>query len=259
MKKFCAVFALFHNEKHHLPIWLNYYGENFGYENLYVLDHDSNDGSTDNLQDLGVNHIRLHHTRINDDNGFMTRILQAKQEELLQSYEYIINPDADEFLLPNPEIYMSLKYYVEKLKEKNQKVGVATGYEVLHDRHKEPAIIWDKPLLSQRKQWIPVDTYNKPIILGEIRLWSHGKHHLLDSTPANDKNLILCHTNRLDYNLLKEKRNGSIWMTSHRLHQNKKNVEKEFDKLFDNPCWNTLSGAGPAEPEIIPGNYKNFI
>lgn len=257
MKKFCAVFVLSHNEKYHLPIWLKYYGENFGYENLYVLDHDTKDGSTDCLETIDVNHIKVHHDKLNDDNNFMTRTLQDMQVKLLNEYEYIINPDADEFLLPDPEIYLNLKDYVDKMKKQNKKIGRATGFEVLHDRHNEPQIDWDKPLLKQRKDWISVDTYNKPIILGEVRSWSHGKHELFGQMPSNDKNLILCHTNRIDYNFLKNKGNGSIWMISRRRNQN--NPGPEFDHLFDNPNWNIFAGAKHSDPQIIPEKWKNFI
>ena len=32
-----------------LPLWVNYYGGQFGAENLYVVDDNSEDGSTDDL------------------------------------------------------------------------------------------------------------------------------------------------------------------------------------------------------------------
>lgn len=267
MKKFCAVFALFHNEKHHLPIWLEYYGKNFGYENLYVIDHDTRDGSTDCLEELGVNLIYRSHNLINDNNHFMTKTLQSMQDELLKSYQYIINPDADEFLLPDPEKYKNLYHYVEEMRDSEKKVGRATGYEVLHDRHNEPAIDWNAPLLKQRKQWIHVDTYDKPIILGEVRPWSHGKHHLLDTprTPGPDPDLILCHIHRLDYKTIWKKGNGSLWITA---RQNMRAnagtfipdiVAKKFNKLFDNPNWNTHAGAKPSTPEIIPEKWKTLL
>ena len=42
----CVVFTIVHNEDVMLPIWLRYYAKNVGAEHLWVLDHNTNDGST---------------------------------------------------------------------------------------------------------------------------------------------------------------------------------------------------------------------
>ena len=42
-----AVVTMVHNESVFLPIWLRYYSRFFAPEDIYVLDNDSTDGSTD--------------------------------------------------------------------------------------------------------------------------------------------------------------------------------------------------------------------
>ena len=46
-KKKCAVFTIVKNENYFLPIWLKHYKRYFDNSDIYVLDHQSNDGSTD--------------------------------------------------------------------------------------------------------------------------------------------------------------------------------------------------------------------
>src|SRR5436190_17272313 len=42
-----AALTMVQNEAVFLPIWLRYYSRFFGPDDLYVLDHDTSDGSTD--------------------------------------------------------------------------------------------------------------------------------------------------------------------------------------------------------------------
>ena len=56
MKKECAVFTIVKNENYFLPIWLKHFKKFFKSEDIYVLDHQSTDGST---EDLDVNVIPI--------------------------------------------------------------------------------------------------------------------------------------------------------------------------------------------------------
>ena len=47
LRKRRAVVTIVHNEPVFLPIWLGYYSRFFAAEDIYVLDNESTDGSTD--------------------------------------------------------------------------------------------------------------------------------------------------------------------------------------------------------------------
>ena len=49
MKKKSAVFTIVKNENYFLPIWIKHYKKYFNESDMYVLDHQSNDASTNNL------------------------------------------------------------------------------------------------------------------------------------------------------------------------------------------------------------------
>ena len=64
LKMKIAALTYVYNENVNLPIWRRYYGTNFGEENLFVVDRESDDGST---VDLGAaNRIRVPRVAFDD-------------------------------------------------------------------------------------------------------------------------------------------------------------------------------------------------
>src|ERR1700730_13677411 len=47
-----AALTFVFNESVNLPLWIKYYGSNFGEKNLFVVDRESTDGSTNNLGEV---------------------------------------------------------------------------------------------------------------------------------------------------------------------------------------------------------------
>ncbi len=68
-----AVFTQVKNEKVFLPIWINHYSQYFNTEDLYVLDHQSKDGSADNLS---VNRI-ITKNPYTEDNKWRVGVVEA--------------------------------------------------------------------------------------------------------------------------------------------------------------------------------------
>lgn len=69
----CAVLTITHNEKVMLPLWIRYYGRHVeSMKDLYILDHNTNDGSTDNVPE-GVVLLKLHGDQAGFPLAFMNR------------------------------------------------------------------------------------------------------------------------------------------------------------------------------------------
>jgi hypothetical protein len=49
MKKKCAVYTIVKNENYFLPKWIKHFTKYFDNSDIYILDHQSSDGSTSNL------------------------------------------------------------------------------------------------------------------------------------------------------------------------------------------------------------------
>ena len=176
-KKLVCVTLLTHNEKEFLPLWLKYYHNSFPWEDIYVHDHCSNDGSiiysdndlseqtylpygtfrTKNLF-CNIATVQKHNLKCNVfkvwkdvekgeqfwDINWMQETYRAIIVKLLKKYEYVISVDIDDFLFSNPEKYKNLRHYVEVLKENGIANSRATGYELVHLPDKEPDLDWNK-------------------------------------------------------------------------------------------------------------------
>jgi reversibly glycosylated polypeptide / UDP-arabinopyranose mutase len=69
----CAVLTITHNEKIMLPLWIRYYSRHVeSKKDLYILDHNTNDGSTDNVPE-GVVLLKLHGDQAGFPLAFMNR------------------------------------------------------------------------------------------------------------------------------------------------------------------------------------------
>jgi hypothetical protein len=59
-----AIITMVYNESFNLPIWIKHYRRTAPNANLFVVDHSSDDGSTDNLS--GVNKIALPRDKLDE-------------------------------------------------------------------------------------------------------------------------------------------------------------------------------------------------
>ena len=94
MRKKCAVFTIVKNENYFLPIWLKHFTKYFDSSDIYILDHQSDDGSTHNLN---VNVVKI----INEytfDHQWLVDQVQDMQTKLLNNYECVLFCEVDEII-----------------------------------------------------------------------------------------------------------------------------------------------------------------
>jgi len=188
-----AAITFVYNETVNLPIWLRYYGRNFGSENLYVIDRESNDGSTSNL---GLStRIRLPHDAF--DEYKKTNFVSYLHHALLQNYDAVIYTDCDEILVPNLGLYSDLRDYIEK---NDFDYVTAVGMNVLHMIDREDPLRLDQPILQQRKFAKFWSVLCKTLISRVPIVWRPGFHGL-NRRPKVDTNLFLFHTKAMDYSI----------------------------------------------------------
>lgn len=83
-----AVFTIVQNEPVFLPLWLRYYGRYFEPCDIYVLDHDSIDRSTEGV-DARYNLLGVHRDE-SFDHEWLKNTVAAFQTFLLHSYENVL-------------------------------------------------------------------------------------------------------------------------------------------------------------------------
>ena len=190
-----AAFTIVQNEPVFLPFWLDYYGRYFDAADLYVLDHDSTDGSTDGLG-TRCNVVRVHRD-LSFDHAWLNGTVTAFHAFLLHSYEHVLFAEADEFVVADPALFRGLDDYIDRSLDR---VVRCTGYEVVHYPDEEPALHFDQPVLAQRRYWHPSRLYCKSLLTAVPVSWSVGFHESHDFPNLRpDPNLFLIHLHRVDY------------------------------------------------------------
>ena len=102
------------NDDFYLRRWVEYYGKELGKENLYVW-FDGTDQVIPSFCE-GIHTEKKEKVKGNVVESDKGRIdfLNAAARELLQDYDLVIGTDADEFLIVDPLLGLSLKEYLDK-------------------------------------------------------------------------------------------------------------------------------------------------
>lgn len=196
-KRPLAVVTMCFNEKIFLPLWHRYYSEQVGSENLYILDHGSNDGAADQFSS-NSSVIRL--PRSDHDDGMRVRVVGKFTASLLESYERVLYVDTDEFIIPDPIWYSGLLDFCAK---RAPTVVTMFGLDVVHDMDNEAPADLNAPILQQRKWCVPNAFLCKPSIINREVMWWTGFHGY-DGGNHFD-NIFLVHLANMDKDLLIEK------------------------------------------------------
>jgi Glycosyl transferase family 2 len=195
-----AVVTMVHNEPQFLPIWLAYYSRFFAPDDIYVLDNDTTDGSTqrDGFVRIPVSHDRVDHT-------WMVRTIEDLQHELLERNDVVLVTDVDEIVTPTPELG-TLGEYIDRFED--DYVNCA-GYEILHLIDREGPYDPERPILDQRGYWFANDAYDKAALASLPMRWEPGFHkregeEFLEGTHW-DPDLRLIHLHRMDFDICRER------------------------------------------------------
>jgi hypothetical protein len=178
-----------YNEPDYTPMWARHYSRHVGPRNCYVVDHGSDDGSTDVLGEVNV--IRI--PRSPKDNEKRTRGISTLCGELLKSYDAVLHTDCDEFLVPDPRNYATLAKYAEAMPAD---VVTAIGLEIWQVPDQEPPIDLSRPITEQRRWTRFSSALCKPVLIRRPVEWSPGFHS--SDAPTVFDTLYLFHLRYYD-------------------------------------------------------------
>jgi hypothetical protein len=247
-----ALLTIVRNEAVFLPLFLRYYSQFFAADDIYVLDHGSTDGST---EVGGFNREMVSHAYV--DHSWMRDTVQARQHELLKSYEVVLFCDVDEIIAPNPKKYDGLGDYIDRM---TADYVNCRGVELIHQKDTEPPIDLDRPILDQRSWWFRNFQYSKPLLSRVPLEWVAGFHYRTDETSNQDVQLNLIHLHRMDYTLCWERhhfRNRLDWNDKDVYvgsgYQNRIVEDTAFEHWFYN---DSANGDVPLVPRKIPKHWR---
>lgn len=188
-----AALTFVFNESVNLPIWINYYGQNFGKKNLFVVDRESDDGSTADLGD--VNKIVVPRDAFDDTKK--AEFMSSMQNALLNYYDVVVCGDCDELVVPDLSRYANLSDYVNKM---DFDYVTCIGLNVRHVIHQEPPLDLALPILAQRRYATFFSPTCKTLLSRVPIRWQAGLH-CLDRRPRFDRQLYMLHTKAMDYSI----------------------------------------------------------
>lgn len=188
-----AAVTMAYNEPEYLPIWARHYARQVGARRCYVIDHGSDDGSTENLGEINVARI----PRSPQDNGRRARFLSRFCASLLDWYDWVVHTDVDEIVLADPRFFRSLEDYCANPPAAD--VVTAVGFNLHHLPQSEPPLDLSRPITEQRR-WVRFGAAMcKPVLIRRAVDWAPG-FHCADAPVVFDQ-LFLFHLRWFDNNL----------------------------------------------------------
>lgn len=212
LSKKIAAITMARNDEFFLSRWIKYYGDNIGYENLYIyLD------GTDQVipQNATATHItKLPHTDMSRAAGDKYRIGKMSElaNELLKTYDIVIGCDCDEFLIVDPKLGIGLAEYLSNKKINTTVSGL--GLDVGQHLKYEKTLDTSKTFLSQREYALLSTRYTKPVVINRPVSWGSGFHSIRGHNFHIDPNLYLLHFGAVDMDMLvaKAESRGPDWV-----------------------------------------------
>jgi len=252
MKSDFAIFTIVQNEKYFLPKLIKYYTQYIDPLDFYVLDHDSNDGSTD---DLDVNVVKVSYEKSFDHEWLVGTVVDF-QEKLLKKYKHVIFIEADDFLYTLKGDFLS--QMANNLKHHDYVVN--TGYNIVHDflnTEKDSNLTYDEFMCSSkhRKYWSRKPNHDKGLIAKRKLKYSHGFHNVIstDAIGVRDSDLFLAHLHTVDWDI-------NLKRNSHRLKNRvlkKEDLGGSHNKSIDFDLQKNHFMLFLKNKTLIPEEHKN--
>lgn len=186
-----------------LSKWVEYYGRELGYENLYVFF----DGEDQDIPSFcnGVNARKIPKmkgTVVVTDRKRSRFMAKCAKELLADGADMVIATDADEFLVIDPNLGIGLKKFLSSLPDRPCHSGL--GVDVMQHIPDEKPVDFNLPLLSQRSRGWLYSRYTKPSVITGPYVWGGGFHRVKGKNFHIEKGLYLFHFGGIDQEILKE-------------------------------------------------------
>jgi len=183
-----SIFTIVKNERFFIEKWHEYYSKHFESKDIYVLDHDTTDGS---LDDLKCNIIRISNVTT-FDHVWLREQVQNLQRELLKLYDIVVFAEVDEFIIP---INDTLTDYLKDFYVSEDDYVTCTGVELLHSN----AFYESGKILDVKRQMRFNPRFMNKTLITKVPLNYAKGFHEHDKPNKVDSGLILLHLHYFDY------------------------------------------------------------
>lgn len=189
-----AAVTMVRDDAFFLRAWLRHYGEMFGRENCYVVNH----GRGQEVADLaaGCNIIGIPGDPHKNFDVKRWSLLNNLFGGLRRYYRHVIVGDVDELVVVDPEAGLNLREWLEKADD--GKVYTPVGLEVIHRIDLEEDSASDQ-ILGPRRHVRLAPHYSKPCIVSTPAKLSRGGHFAQYGKLHAPDELYLMHLKFCDF------------------------------------------------------------
>ena len=194
MQSVAAALTMVRDDAFFLKAWLRHYGEVFGRENCYIVNH----GRGEAVAELaaGCNIIGIPGDPHPNFDMKRWRLLNGLVEGLRAYYKYVVVGDVDELVVLDPEEGSDLKGWIAE--QPGKRVLTPLGLEVIHRVDQEPDPITDR-ILGPRMHVRPAPHYSKPCLVSYGTKIARGGHFTQYDKLHTPDALYLLHLKFCDF------------------------------------------------------------
>ncbi|ASM72047.1 glycosyltransferase family 2 protein [Pseudosulfitobacter pseudonitzschiae] len=189
-----AVVTMVRDDAFFLKAWLRHYGEMFGRQNCYVVNH----GYGEEVAELakGCNIIGIPGDPHKNFDVKRWSLLNNLFGGLRRYYKHVIVGDVDELVVVDPDAGVNLLQWLEKAE--TDRIYTPVGLEVIHriDLEDEPA---EAQILGPRRHVRIAPHYSKPCIVSTPAKLSRGGHFAQYPKLHTPDDLYLMHLKFCDF------------------------------------------------------------
>ena len=189
-----AALTMVRDDAFFLKAWLRHYGEMFGRENCYVVNH----GRGEEVADLasGCNVIGIPGDPHKNFDMKRWRMLNNFVMALRCYYNHVVVGDVDELVVVDPDHGMDLLGFLETVPA--NRVLTPLGLEVVHRIDEEEEAVTG-PILGPRRHVRLAPHYSKPCIISTGTKISRGGHFTQYGKLHSPDHLYLMHLKFCDF------------------------------------------------------------
>ena len=203
MKRIAAV-TMARNDDFYLRKWVEYYGGQLGKENLYIFLDGLDQVVGDFCEGTHAKAVEKIGTQLVAAEKGRLKFLSEKAAALLSDgYDLVIGVDADEFVIVDPRLGLSLAEYLSSLDIKDS--VSALGLDFGQKLGEEGDISEDRPFLQQRHYAQIGTRYTKPSIVAKPLTWGSGFHRIKGHNFHIAKDLFLFHFGYFDLRRIQDR------------------------------------------------------
>lgn len=189
-----AALTMVRDDAFFLKAWLRHYGELFGRENCYIVNHGRGDVVAEMAQ--GCNVIGIPGDPHKNFDMKRWRMLNNFVLGLRCYYNHVIVGDVDELVVLDPKAGMNLSEFLAQTPP--GRVLTPLGLEVIHRIDEEPDEITDA-VLGPRRHVRPAPHYSKPCVVSVGTKLARGGHFSQHPKLQTPDDLYLLHLKFCDF------------------------------------------------------------